>query len=188
MTGLTEFPWRTLAPKVRQFMGERLREVSPLLDKRLSVLTAVGIGTGCFCLLAVVWWFSAPVRGLAPPTTVTGIELQQMLSTLQTMLADPTLGTRSPDTPAPFTLKEVNVDVHFVVQHSALPNSAPLYRLVPVDTALQTRPEQVQTLTLHLTTTPPTTLGTPGASPAVPQVPEEGSLLKPSPSKKRARP
>jgi hypothetical protein len=188
MANLTEFPWRTLAPKVRQFMGERLRGTSPLLDKRLSVLTAVGIGAGCFCLLVVLWWFTAPRRGLAPPTTVTGIELHQMLSTLQTMLADPTLGTRSPDTPTPFTLKEVNVEVHFVVQHSALPTSAPFYRLVPVDTALQTRPEQVQTLTLHLTTPPPTTLGTPGASPTVPQAAEEGSLLKPSPSKKRARP
>jgi len=188
MTSLTEFPWRTLAPKVRQFMGERLREVSPLMDKRLSVLAAVGIGVGCFCLLAVVWWFSAAGRGLASPATVTGIELHQMLSTLQTMLADPTLGPRSPDTPTPFTLKEVNVDVHFVVQHSTHPNSASIYRLVPVDTALQTRPEQVQTLTLRLATTPPTTLGTPGASAAVPQIVEEGSLLKPSPSKKRARP
>jgi len=169
-------------------MGERLRETAPLVDKRLSVLTAVGIGAGCFCLLVVVWWFTAPRRALAPPTTVSGIELHQMLSTLQTMLADPTLGTRRPDTPAPFTLKEVNVDVHFVVQHSTHPNNASLYRLVPVDTALQTRPEQVQTLTLRLATTPPTTLGTPGASAAVPQVVEEGSLLKPSPPKKRARP
>jgi hypothetical protein len=187
MASLTEFPWRTLAPKVRQFMGERLRETAPLLDKRLSILTAVGIGVGCVCLLVVLWWLTAPRRGLAPPT-VTGIELHQMLSTLQTMLADTTLGPRSPDTPTPFTLKEVNVDVHFVVQHSAPPNSGPIYRLVPVDTALQTRPEQVQTLTLHLTTTPPTTLSTLGASPVVPPAAEESSLLKPAPSKKRTRP
>jgi len=190
MANLTEFPWRTMAPKVRQFMGERLRDTQPLLHTRVSVLTAVGMGVGGFCLALVVWWLTASPRVPAPPTTLPGIELHQMLSTLQTMLTDPTLATLSPGTAAPLTLNEVHVDVHFVVQHSAPSSGAPLYRLVPVDSALQTRPEHVQTLSLRLTAPPPvpTMMGPPGAAPSVPQSTEEAGLRKPSPPKKRARP
>jgi hypothetical protein len=188
MANRTEFPWRTMAPRVRQFMGERLRDTPPFFYKRLSLLSAVGLGAGCFGLLLVLWWLISPPQVPGPPTT--GIDLHEMLSALQTVLADPTLGSLSPGTSAPFALKNVDVEVHFVVQQSAPASGAPLYRLVPVDTALQTRPEHVQTLTLRLTATAPPspTLGTPEASPAVPQAAEEGGLLKPPPPKKRARP
>ena len=190
MASLTAFPWRTMAPKVRQFMGEWWRDPPPFLHQRVSVLAAVGIAVGCFCLLVVLGWLTAPAQVSAPPTTPTGIDLHQMLSTLQTVLADATLRPLGPGTPAPLTLMDVDVAVHFVVQPSASATGTPLYRLVPVDTALQTRPEHVQTLTMRLTPTPsrPTTVGTPGVSPAVPQTVEEGSLPKASPPKKRARP
>ena len=145
---------------------------------------------GGFCLPWVLWWLTAPLRVSAPPTAPTGIELHQMLGALQTVLADSTSGPLGPGTPAPFTLTDVDVAVHFVVQHSVSPTGTPLYRLVPVDTALQTRPEHVQTLTMRLTPTAsrPTPMGTPGVAPAVPQAAEEGGLPKASPPKKRARP
>jgi hypothetical protein len=179
-----------MAPKVRQFVGEQLGDTPPILHKRLSILATVGIGIGCFILPFVLWWLTSPPRASAPSTTPEGIELQQVLSALHTVLADPTLGSLNPSTPSPFTLKDVDVEVHFVVQKNALTSSTPLYRLVPVDTALQTRPEQVQTLKMRLTSSPlpPATLGTPGASTALPQVSEEGGMLKPSLPKKRARP
>src|SRR5439155_12027922 len=152
MASLTEFPWRTMAPKVRQFMDARLSDAPPLLRRRLSVLTAVGIGVGCFLLPFVLWWLTSSPRASAPPSTPGAIELQQMLSALQTVLADPTLGSLNAGTASPFTLKDVDVEVHFVVQKSA--NGTPLYRLVPVDSALPTRPEHVQTLKVRLIPTP----------------------------------
>ena len=190
MASLTEFPWRTMAPKVRQFVDEWLGDTPPILHKRLSVLAAVGIGVGCFVLPFVLWWLISPPRVSAPPTTPEGIELQQVLSALHTVLADPTLGSLNTGTASPFTLKDVDVEVHFVVQKSALTSGTPLYRLVPVDTALQTRPEHVQTLKMRLISTPllPPTLGTPGASTTLPRASEESDLLKPSLPKKRARP
>jgi hypothetical protein len=190
MKSPAEFPWHTMGPKMRQFMEERLRDTQPLWHTRVSVLTAVGMGVGGFCLALVVWWLTASPRVPAPPTTLPGIELHQMLSTLQTMLADPTLATLSPWAAAPLTLNEVHVDVHFVVQRPAPSGGAPLYRLVPVDSALQTRPEHVQTLSLRLTAPPPvpTMVGTPGAAPSVPQSAEEEGLRKPTSAKKRAKP
>ena len=190
MASLTEFPWRTMAPKVRQFVGERLGDTPSILHKRLSVLAAVGIGVGCFVLPFVLWWLTSPPRVSAPPTTPEGIELQQMLSALHTVLADPTLGSLNAGTASPFTLKDVDVEVHFVVQKSVLTSGTPLYRLVPVDTALQTRPEHVQTLKMRLISTPllPTTPGTPGVSTPLPRASEESDMLKPSLPKKRARP
>lgn len=190
MASLTELPWRTMAPKVWQFVSERLSDTPPILHKRLSVLTAVGIGVGCFVLPFVLWWLISSPRVSATPTTLDGVELQQMLSALHTVLADPTLGSLNTGTAAPFTLKDVDVEVHFVVQKSALTNGTPLYRLVPVDTALQTRPGHVQTLKMRLISTPllPTTLGTPGASTTLPRASEESDMLKSSLPKKRARP
>jgi hypothetical protein len=84
----------------------------------------------------------------------------------------------------------VRVEVRFVVQHSAPSGGTPLYRLVPVDSALQPRPEQVQTLSMRLTTPAPgpTTVETPGATPSAPQAAEEDSLRKSSSPKKRGRP
>jgi len=189
MASLTEFPWRTMAPKVRQFVDEWLGDTPPILHKRLSVLAAVGIGVGCFVLPFVLWWLISPPRVSAPPTTPEGIELQQVLSALHTVLADPTLGSLNTGTAAPFTLKDVDVEVHFVVQKSALTNGTPLYRLVPVDTALQTRPDHVQTLKMRLISTPlpTTTLGAPVAS-TLPRASEESDTLKSSLPKKRARP
>jgi len=190
MASLTEFPWRTMAPKVRQYVGERLSDTPPLLRKRLSVLTAVGIGVGCFALPFVLWWLTSAPRASAPTTTPGGIELQQMLSALHTVLADPTLGSLTAGTASPFTLKDVDVEVRFVVQKSASTNGTPLYRLVPVDTALQTRPEHVQTLKVRLISTPlpPATLGSPGAATPLPRASEESDVLKSSLPKKRARP
>jgi hypothetical protein len=190
MASLTEFPWRTMAPKVRQFVGERLRDTPPLLHTRLSVLAAVGIGAGCFLLSFVLWWLTSPPRVPAPPATPAGIELHQMLSALHTVLADPILGPLRPGTPSSLTLQDVDVEVHFVVQKSTPPSGAPLYRLVPVDTTLQTRPEHVQTLKMRLISPPPlpTPLGTPGVSTAGPRALEEGGMPKPSLPKKRAQP
>jgi len=190
MASLTEFPWRTMAPKVRQFMDARLSDAPPLLRRRLSVLTAVGIGVGCFLLPFVLWWLTSSPRASAPTTTPEGIELQQMLSALQSVLADPTLGSLNAGTTSPFTLKDVDVEVHFVVQKSAPTSGTPLYRLVPVDTTLQTRPEHVQTLKMRLISTPllPTTPGPPGVSTPLPRASEESDMLKPSLPKKRTRP
>jgi len=190
MASLTEFPWRTMAPKVRQFMDGRLSDTPPLLRKRLSVLTTMGIGAVCFVLPFVLWWLTSSPHVAAPPTTPEGIELQQVLSAVHTVLADPTLGSIKTGTTSPFTLKDVDVEVHFVVQKNAFTSGTPLYRLVPVDTALQTRPEHVQTLKMRLSSTPllPPTLGTPGASTALPQTSEDGGMLKPALPKKRARP
>ena len=189
MAILTEFPWRAMAPKVRQYVGERLSDTPPSLHKRLSVLTAVGIGVGCFLLPFVLWWLTTSPPGSGPITAPGGIELQQLLSTLQTVLADPTLGSLNAGSTSPFTLKDVDVDVHFVVQKSASTSSTPLYRLVPVDTALPTRPEQVQTLKVRLTPTPlpPAPLGPSGTAITVPRASEESDIVKPAP-KKRARP
>jgi len=188
MASLTEFPWRTMAPKVRQFMDAQLSDAPPLLRRRLSVLTTVGIGVGCFLLPFVLWWLTSSPRASAPTSTPEGIELQQMLSALHTVLTDPTLGSLNTGTTSPFTLKDVDVEVHFVVQKSA--SSTSLYRLVPVDTALQTRPEHVQTLKVRLIPTPlpSATLGTPGAATPLPRASEESDMLKPSLPKKRARP
>ncbi len=190
MKSPTEFPWHTMGPKMRQFLEERLRDTPPFLHTRVSILAAVGMGVGGFCLAVVLWWLTASPRVPAPPMTRPGIELHEMLSTLQTLLADPTLTTLRPGTAAPLTLNDVRVEVHFVVQHGAPSGGTPLYRLVPVDSALQPRPEQVQTLSMRLTTPAPvpTTVETPGATPSVPQGAEEDGLRKSSPLKKRARP
>jgi hypothetical protein len=190
MKSPTEFPWHAMGPKVRQFIDERWRDTPSLLHTRVSLLAAVGIGVGGFCLAIVVWWLTAPARVPPLPTPPTGIELHQMLSTLHTLLGDPTLGTLTPGTTTPLTLTEAHVDVHFVVQHSTPPGGAPVYRLVPVDTALHMRPEQVQTLHLRLTAPPP--LPTPvealRAAPTIPQAAEEEGLRKPALPKKRTRP
>jgi hypothetical protein len=190
MASLTDFPWRSMAPKVRHYVGERLSDTPPILHKRLSVLTAVGIGVGCFLLPFILWWLTSSPRASAPTTTPGGIELQQMLSALHTVLADPTLGSLNAGTASPFTLKDVDVEVHFVVQKSVPTSGTPLYRLVPVDTALQTHPEHVQTLKVRLIPTPlpPATLGTPGVSTTLPRASEESDMFKPSLPKKRARP
>jgi len=101
-------------------------------------------------------------------------------------MADPTLG--QPNVGA-FTPKDVEVAVRFVIQPSVPPSGDPTYRLVPVDTALQPRPEHVQTLTMRLTPTlllsqkPTTSMALP------PEVwpPKDADPLPPPRLKKRAR-
>ena len=101
MKSPTEFPWHTMGPKMRQFLEERLRDTPPFLHTRVSILAAVGMGVGGFCLAVVLWWLTASPRVPAPPMTRPGIELHEMLSTLQTLLADPTLTTLRPGTARP---------------------------------------------------------------------------------------
>jgi hypothetical protein len=190
MKSPAEFPWQTMRPKMRQFLEARLRDTLPFFYSRVSLLAAVGMGVGGFCLAVVLWWLTAVPRGPAPPLPQPGIELHEMLSTLQTQLADPTLTTLRPGTAAPLTLNDVRVEVHFVVQPSAPAGGTPLYRLVPVDSALQPRPEQVQTLSIRLTTPAPvsTMVETPGGAPSVPQAAEEDGARQSSSRKKRVRP
>ena len=186
MKSSAEFPWHTM----RQFMEERLRKTPPFFHTRVSLLTAVGLGVGGFGLAVVLWWLTAAPRVLAPPMPLPGLDLHEMLSTLQTLVADPMLTTLRPGTAAPLFLNDVRVEVHFVVQQSAPAGGTPLYRLVPVESAHQLRPEQVQTLSLRLTTPAPVppTVETPAAPSSVPPATEEDGLRKSAAPKKRAKP
>jgi hypothetical protein len=107
----------------------------------------------CFFLLPyVLWWLTSASRGPVPPLASEGIELHQLMQTLQAAVADPTLGQPNAGSSS-FTPKDVELAVHFVVQPGVSSSGDTTYRLVPVDTALQPRPEQVQTLTMRLTPT-----------------------------------
>jgi hypothetical protein len=102
-------------------------------------------------------------------------------------MADPILGQSNTGA---FTPKDVEIAVRYVIQPSVPPGGDPTYRLVPVDTALQPRPEHVQTLTMRLT---PTMLISqrPGMSSTLPPPeiwpPKDGDPLPPPRLKKRAR-
>ena len=187
MPSLSEFPWSRISPETQQRLSERLRAVTPLLHTRLPLLHALGIGMCFFLLPYVLWWFtSTSHHAPIPPKASEGLELHQLLQALQAAMADPTLG--QPNVGA-FTPKDVEVAVRFVIQSSVPPSGDPTYRLVPVDTALQPRPEHVQTLTMRLTPTlllsqkPATSMTLP------PEVwpPKDADPLPPPRPKKRVR-
>lgn len=190
MASLTGFSWPHIVPQVRQRISERLHDAPRLLHTRLSVPYVVGIGAGLFCLPYVLWWLTASSGGPTPPRALDGVEIHQVLTALHTALAEPALGRLPNGAPVPFALRDVEVEIHFVVQKSASSHDDSLYRLVPVDTAVQARPEYVQTLKMRLfpTVPLPSQLGLPVSSTAGPRAAEEASLRKPAPPKKRDRP
>jgi hypothetical protein len=186
MPSLTEFSWSRIGPETQQRLGERLRAVTPLLYTRLPLLHALGIGMCFFLLPYVLWWFTSTSHAPIPPRASESLELHQLLQALQTAMTDPTLG--QPNAGA-FTPKDVEIALRFVIQPSVPPSGDPVYRLVPVDTALQPRQEQVQTLTMRLT---PTMLLSPKPGTSVltsPEVwpPKDGDPLPPPRLKKRVR-
>jgi len=180
--------WQCIAPVVRR-IRERLHDTPQLRHIRLSMPYVVGIGVGLFFLPYVLWWLTATSRNPAPPRTLDGIEINQLITALQTAMVEPVVGRASTGAPVPFSLRDVEVELHFVVQHSAAPGDASLYRLVPVDTALQARPEHVQTLKMRLLPTLPlpSQAGTPGAVTATPRAAEDVGMRKPVLLKKRDR-
>jgi hypothetical protein len=188
MPSLTEFPWSHISPETQQRLGERLRGITPLLYTRLPLLHTLGIGMCFFLLPYVLWWFTSTARVPIPPRTSEGLELHQLLQALQAAVADPSLGQLSAGASS-YTPKDVELVVRFVIQPSVPPSGDTTYRLVPVDTALQPRPEQVQTLTMRLTPTlllaqkPVTSMAPP------PEIwpPKDGDPLPPPRLKKRAR-
>ena len=189
MPSLTEFPWNRVSPETQQRLGERLRAIIPLLHTRLPLLHALGIGMCFFLLPYVLWWLTSTSRAPIPPKASEGLELHQLLQALHAAVADSTLGQPSAGSSSPFTPKDVEMAVHFVIQPSVPASGDTTYRLVPVDTALHPRPEQVQTLTMRLT---PTLLLSqkPAASVLTPPEvwpPKEGEPLPPPRLKKRAR-
>src|SRR5262249_6749426 len=140
------------APETQQRLGERLRAVTPLLHTRLSLLHALGIGICFFLIPYILWWLTAASH--APiPSRAESLELHQLLQALQAAVADSTLGQPSAGATSSFAPKDVELAVHFVIQPSVPPSGDTTYRLVPVDTTFQLRPEHVQTLTMRLTPT-----------------------------------
>jgi hypothetical protein len=190
MASIAAFSWRRLAPTMRQFVDARLRDTPPILHTRLSVPWVTGIGACCFLLPYLLWWLLPTARVSAPARPPAGIEVHHILTALQAVLAEPSLGRRSDGSPAPFALTDVEVELHFVVQKNVHTSSDSSYRLVPVDTMVQARPEHVQTLKMHLipSLTLPNKLGAPGSAPAGPRATEEVGLLKPALPKKREKP
>jgi hypothetical protein len=142
----------------------------------------------CFFLLPyILWWLTSASRVPVPPAASEGLELHQLLQTLQAAVADPALG--QPNAGSSFTPKDVELAVHFVIQPSVPPSGDTTYRLVPVDTALQPRPEHIQTLTMRLT---PTLLlsqkpGTSVVPPAEVWLPKDADPLPPPRPKKRSK-
>jgi hypothetical protein len=189
MPSLTEFPWSHMSPETQRRLGERLRAVNPLLHTRLSLLHALGIGMCFFLLPYVLWWLTSTSRAPIPPRASEGIELHQLLQALQAAMADSTLGQPNGGGSASFAPKDVEIAVRFVIQPSVPASGDTNYRLVPVDTALQPRPEHIQTLTMRLTPTlflsqkPGTSIVPP------PEIwpPKDGDPLPPPRLKKRAR-
>ena len=189
MPSLTEFPWSRMSPGMQQRIGERFRLMTPLLHTRLPLLHALGIGVCFFLLPYVLWWLTSASRAPIPPRASEGIELHQLLQTLQAAMADPTLGQPNAGASAPFAPKDVEIAVHFVIQPSVPPSGDTAYRLVPVDTTLQLRPEHVQTLTMRLTPTQPLAQKPAAAMLATPEVwpPKDADPLPPLRPKKRAK-
>ena len=190
MPNPTEFPWPHVSPAIWQHLGDRLRAMTPLLHAPIPLLYALGAGVCCFLLPYVLWWITSTLHAPVPARASEGLELHQLLQALQAALGEPALGQASPAGPAPFAPKDVEVAVHFVVQPSVPPSGDTTYRLVPVDTAHQPRPEHVQTLTVRLTPTPPASYR-PGTSMAtVPEVwpPRDSDPLPPARPKKRTKP
>jgi hypothetical protein len=188
MPSLTEFPWSRVSSETQQRLGERFRALTPMLHTRLPLLHALGIGVCFFLLPYVLWWLTSTSHAPIPPKASEGLDLHQLLQALHAAVADPALGQPSAGASS-FVPKDVEFAVHFVIQPSVPPGSDPTYRLVPVDTALQPRPEHVQTLTMRLT---PTLLLSqkPGAPVlTAPEVwpPKDGDPLPPPRLRKRAR-
>jgi hypothetical protein len=189
MPSLTEFPWSRIAPETQHRLGERLRALPSLLSIRLSLLHALGIGMCCFLLLYGLWWLTSTSHAPLPPRASEGLELHQLLQALQAAVADPSLGQPSAGSSS-FAPKDVEFAVHFVIQPSVPANCDTTYRLVPVDTAFQPRPEQVQTLTMRLTPTlfSPQKLGASVLTPPEVWPPKDADPLPPPRFKKRAKP
>jgi hypothetical protein len=141
-----------------------------------------------FLLPYVLWWLTSASHVPIPPRASEGLELHQLLQALQAAVADPTLGQPSAGASS-FAPKDVEFAVHFVIQPSVPSSGDTTYRLVPVDTAFQPRPEQVQTLTMRLT--PTLLLAQKPVAPMLttPEVwpPKEGDALPPTRLKKRAK-
>ena len=189
MPSLTEFPWSHMSPETQQRLGERLRAVSPLLHTRLPLLHALGIGVCFFLLPYVLWWLTSTSRAPIPPRASEGIELHQLLQALQAAVTDPSLGQPSAGASS-FAPKDVEFAVHYVIQPSVPASGDITYRLVPVDTAFQPRPEQVQTLTMRLTPTLllPQKPGTSMLTPPEVWPPKDADPLPLPRLKKRAKP
>jgi hypothetical protein len=189
MPSLTEFPWRHMSPETQQRLGERLRTLTPLLYSRLPLLHALGIGLCFFLLPYILWWLTSASHAPIPSKASQGLELHQLLQALHTAVADPTLGQSSTGAAAPFAPKDVEIAVHFVIQPSVPPSGDMIYRLIPVDTALQPRPEHVQTLTMRLTPTPSLAQKPTASTLTTPEVwpPKDADPLPPPRSKKRAK-
>ena len=188
MPSLTEFPWNRVSSETRQSLGERLRALLPLFHTRIPLLHALGIGMCFFLLPYVLWWLTSASHAPIPPAASGGLELHQLLQTLQAAVADPTLGQTNAGSSS-FTPKDVELAVHFVVQPGAPSSGDAAYRLVPVDTAHQPRPEHVQTLTMRLTPTllVPQKPGTSIVTPPEVWLPKDADPLPPPSPKKRPR-
>ena len=189
MPSLTEFPWNHVSPEIRQRIGERFRIIAPLLHTRLSLLHALGIGIGFFLLPYVLWWLTSISSTPVPPRAPQGLELHQLVQGLHTALADPALGQPNARASSALAAKDAEVAVRFVIQPTIIPGGDTTYRLVPVDTALQPRPEHVQTLTIRLTSTPPLPHKSGASMDTAPEVwpPKDGDLPPPARLKKRTR-
>lgn len=190
MVRSTDSAWRGIASKVQQFVGERLRDTPQLLHKRLSVPYVVGIAAFAFLLPYVLWGLTSTSKVPAPVRTLEGVEIQQLLTALNTALSAPALGRLANGAPAPFALQDVDAEIHFVMQKSPPSSGASSYRLMPVDTTVQARPEHVQTLKMRLMPNPvlANKLGPPASSTVVPRASEETGLPKPTLPKKRDKP
>jgi hypothetical protein len=189
MPSITEFPWNRVSPETQQRLGERLRAATLLLHTRIPLLHALGIGLGFFLLPYVLWWFTSASHAPLPHRASEGLELHQLLQALQAAVTDSTLGQPGAGTAASFAPKDVEIATHFVIQPSVSSGGETTYRLVPVDTALQSRPEHVQTLTMRLT---PTLLlsqkpGMPMTTPPEIWPPKDADPLPPPRVKKRTR-
>jgi hypothetical protein len=189
MPSHTEFLWNRVPPEIQQRLGERLRALTPFLRTRLPLGYVLGIGVCFFLLPYVLWWLTSTSPVPTPAGASKGLELNQFLQALHATIGDAALGQSSSGVPAPFAPKDVEVAVHFVIQPSAPPSGDTTYRLVPVDTTHQLRPEHVQTLTMHLIATSPSSYK-PGTSMATtPEVwpSRDGDPLPPARLKKRTK-
>ena len=84
--------------------------------------------------------FPSPYLSWTSPRTSEGLELHQLLQALQAAVADPSLGQPSAGASS-FAPKDVEFAVHYVIQPSVPASGDTTYRLVPVDTAFQPRPD-----------------------------------------------
>jgi hypothetical protein len=185
MARIAPLPWRRLLSTMPHSVGARLRSLLPLLHTRLAVPWVVGSGVAGFLLPYVLWGLTAPAEPPAQPRPPAGVEIQQVLTALHTAL-----GRLPQEGPTPLALQHAEVTLHFVVQKGASPSGASAYRLVPLDTAVQARPEHVQTVTLRVLPVPalPPTRDAPGSGPPGARPPAEAGRQPSTLPKKDARP